>query len=258
LGKNTELTGKIPESWVWTTVGKIYDIVGGGTPSTRKPQYWGGKIPWITSADIHDIKGIRPRKYVTKLGINESATNLVPEGSIIVVTRVGLGKVALTKIPICFSQDSQALIGINTLINPEYALYYLSMAVQVFKYKHRGTTIAGVTKKQLRDLPFPLAPLLEQGRIVSKLEELFTKLDAGVKSLNKVVIIDEKLSKIGLNQSERLRRSILKQAFKGGLVPQEPSDEPADILLEQIIEEREKKKLNKTSKEKMKNRIKRS
>ena len=147
--------GELPEGWVRTSVGEIYKIIGGGTPSTRVPEYWEGDIPWITSADIHGLKQIKPRKYINENAIKRSATNLIPKDSIIVVTRVGLGKVALTKKPICFSQDSQALIGNKELISPDYSLYYLSEAVQIFKYKHRGTTIAGVTKKQLKELHFP-------------------------------------------------------------------------------------------------------
>jgi type I restriction enzyme S subunit len=79
-------------------VGDILDIIGGGTPSTKVPEYWKGNIPWITSADIHGIKDIRPRKQISKKGVENPATNIVPKNSIIVVTRVGvgLGKVALT------------------------------------------------------------------------------------------------------------------------------------------------------------------
>lgn len=138
---------QLPDRWIWTTVGQLYDIVGGGTPSTKIPEYWNGTVPWISSADIYGVKDIRPRRHITQDGIEKSATNLVPEETIIVVTRVGLGKVAITKKPLCFSQDSQALIGNSSLLNPNYSLYYLSQAVQIFKYKHRGTTIAGVTKK---------------------------------------------------------------------------------------------------------------
>src|SRR3990172_2744961 len=151
-----------PKGWVWTRVGQLYNIVGGGTPSTEIAGYWKGGIPWITSADIHGLKDIRPRKQISKDAIENSATNLVPKNSLIVVTRVGLGKIALTKVPICFSQDSQALINSSFLLYPDYSLYYLSKAVQVFKYTHRGTTIAGVTKKQLAELEFPLPPLPEQ------------------------------------------------------------------------------------------------
>ena len=199
----------------------LYEVIGGGTPSTSVEEYWGGDIPWITSADIHGLKDIRPRKKINKKAIKNSATNLVPAGSIIVVTRVGLGKLAFVNEPLCFSQDSQALlVKNNKSVLPEYALYYLSQAVQSFKYKSRGTTISGVTKKQLKELPFPLPPLSEQGRIVAKIEALFSQLDAGTAALKRV--------QAGL---KRYRASVLKAACEGKLVPQDPNDGPVDELL---------------------------
>ena len=225
---------ELPNGWVWTTVGEIYDIVGGGTPSTNVEEYWKGDTDWVTSADIYGLKDIRPRKLITKAAIENSATNLVPEGSLIVVTRVGLGKVALTKIPICFSQDSQALIGDCSSIYPDYSLYYLAQAVQVFKYQNRGTTIAGVTKKQLSELPFFLPPLAEQHRIVSAIEQQFTRLDAGVAALRQA---QAKL--------KRYRAAVLKAAVDGKLIEawraEHPTTEPASMLLDRILKERHAK-----------------
>lgn len=221
----------LPRSWVWTSVGEIYDIVGGGTPSTNNPEYWTGEIPWITSADIFGLKDIRPRRFITNDAIKESATNVVPVNSLIVVTRVGLGKVALAKSHLCFSQDSQALIPTDLPINPLYSLYYLSKAVQIFKYKHRGTTIAGVTKKQLSALSYPLAPLPEQHRIVARIEELFSRLDAGVEALQKAKA-----------QLRRYRQAVLKAAVEGRLTEEwrkaHPEVEPAKKSLERVDNER--------------------
>ena len=223
---------KLPQGWVWSNLRALYDIVGGGTPSTTVTDYWKGKIPWITSADIHGPKDLRPRRAISEKAIANSTTNLVPSGSLIVVTRVGLGKIAITDHPLCFSQDSQALVGINELLDPKYALYYLSMAVQIFKYENRGTTISGVTKKQLADLQFPLAPTNEQVRVVEKIEELITKLDAGVEALHK-----------SQAQLERYRLSVLKAAVTGELTNQwreahQAELEPASELLSRILKER--------------------
>ena len=103
---------------------------------------------------------------------------MVSIGSIIVVTRVGLGKIARTKTPLCFSQDSQALIENVSFTHPDYVPYYLSQTVQLFKHTSRGTTISGVTKKQLSQLTLPLPPLNEQKRIISKIESIFGRIDA--------------------------------------------------------------------------------
>ena len=192
------------------------------------------RIPWITSANIHGVKDVRPERYISQRGIDNSATNLVPKGSIVVVTRVSLGKLALAGRDICFSQDSQALLP-NGYIFPEYALYYLSQAVQIFKYQNRGTRINGVTKKQLSDLPFPVAPLPEQHRIVAKIEELFTQLVAGVAELRQVKA-----------QLKRYRQAVLKAAVEGELTREwreahRGEIEPASLLLERILEERRAK-----------------
>ncbi len=225
---------ELPNGWAWTRVGEIYNIVGGGTPSTDIEEYWKGDIAWITSADIYGLKDIRPRKRITKAAIENSATNLVPAESLIVVTRIGLGKVALTKIPLCFSQDSQSLIGVSSSIHPDYSLYYLAQATQVFKYQSRGTTIAGVTKNQLSELPFPLPPFAEQQRIVAAIEQQFSRLDVGVAALRQA---KEKL--------KRYRAAVLKAAVEGKLTEtwraEHPATEPASKLLERILSERRAK-----------------
>lgn len=227
----------LPPSWVWTTVGTIYDLVGGGTPSTKVPEYWKGDVPWITSADIHGIRDIRPRNNISLDAVEESATNLVPAGSLIVVTRVGLGKMGITETAMCFSQDCQALVFQSGLMDHQYSLHYLSMAVQIFKYRNRGTTIGGVTTKRLRDLAFPLAPLPEQHRIVEKVETLFAELDKGIQRLQ-----------TAREQLRFYRHAVLKHAFEGKLTEKWRKDhalqlDTASALLDEVRAEREKRYL---------------
>ena len=152
-----------------------------------------------------------------------------------VVTRVGLGKVAITQKPLCFSQDSQGLVFNTSLLHSLFLTYYLSRAVQRFRYEGRGTTISGVTKKQLRELPVLLPPLPEQHRIVAEIEKQFTRLGASVDALKRVQA-----------NLKRYRASVLKAACEGRLVPTEAelaraedhNYEPADRLLVRILAER--------------------
>jgi type I restriction enzyme S subunit len=222
----------IPKTWAYTSLGEAYKIVGGGTPSTEKMAYWGGNTPWITSADIEGVRQINVRKYVTEKGIAESTTTKVPPKTLLVVTRVGLGKIAISESDICFSQDLQGLIQKPELICPEYTLYLLSYELQILKFEGRGTTISGVTKNQLKDLGFPLPPHNEQKRIVAKLEELFSELDKGIESL-----------KIAREQLNVYRQALLKHVFEGKLTAawrEENKDklETADELLKRIQAER--------------------
>ena len=156
--------------WPLVKVQDVCDgILSGGTPSTKNEKYWKGDIPWITSADIVDIKTAKPRKHITKEAIKESATNLIPKGNLIVVTRVGLGKLFRNDFDVCISQDSQGLI-IKDEINADYLVYVLKDRVENFKKVSQGSTIQGVTKKQLSEIQFPLPPLEVQKKIVDEIK----------------------------------------------------------------------------------------
>ena len=144
-------------------------MLSGGTPSTAREDYWEGDIPWITSADIIDIKTALPRKYITEKAIQESATNLVKRGNLIVVTRVGLGKIFANDFDVCISQDSQGLI-IKEGVDVNYLVWVLRDKVHEFKRTSQGSTIQGVTKKQLSEMQIPLPPLEVQREVVAEIE----------------------------------------------------------------------------------------
>ena len=169
---------KLPDGWVITTVDNLFFVVGGGTPSTNKVEYWGNGIPWFSSADINENGVITPRRCVTQLGLDNSTTNVVPKGSVVVVTRVGLGKVAITDDDMCFSQDNQALIPqYSKVIDSWYLFHFMFHEMQTLKLSGRGTTISGITKKQLSDIYLWIPPFAEQHRIVVAVETAFEQLD---------------------------------------------------------------------------------
>ena len=100
----------VDPEWPVVVLGDVCtDILSGGTPSTKIEGYWEGDIPWITSADIVNLETAKPRRYITQDAIKASATNLIRSGNVIVVTRVGLGKLFKNGFDVCISQDSQGL-----------------------------------------------------------------------------------------------------------------------------------------------------
>lgn len=168
-------------------LGDIFILVGGGTPTTSIEEYWGYGTPWISSADIDHSGRIFYRRRVTPSGVANSTTNVVPRGTVIVVTRVGLGKVAQLEEDTCFSQDIHALLAKETApaYSSRFLMYQLLFKMQTVKYSGRGTTISGITKKQLADVSLYFPSLPVQERIVARIEELFSQLNAGVETLKK-------------------------------------------------------------------------
>lgn len=137
-------------SWEQRKVSTIAsDTRGGGTPATSNETYWSGNIPWIQSSDLSEGKlfGVEPRKYISRDGLNNSATQLVPEKSIAVVTRVGVGKLAFMPFSYTTSQDFLSLCKLQT--EPHFTVYALYQMLQGELQAVQGTSIKGMTKDDL-------------------------------------------------------------------------------------------------------------
>ncbi|HZK18117.1 MAG TPA: restriction endonuclease subunit S [Clostridia bacterium] len=164
--------------------GKIY---GGGTPRTTIDKFWNGDIPWIQSSDLTDGKvfDITPNKMITMPGLNNSATKLVPGNSIAVITRVGVGKLALMPFPYTTSQDFVSLSRLN--INPWFGVYSCYKKLQGESYAVQGTSIKGITKDELLEKSISIPSINEQ----EQLGNFFKQLD------NLITLHQHKLDKLG-------------------------------------------------------------
>lgn len=141
-------------------------IISGGTPSTERPEFWNGDIPWITSADIQDYFTATPKKSLS----HKAKPNILPAGNIIVVTRVGLGKLLVTDRDLAFSQDSQGLF-LKAGNSNRYLAYALGQEIQKFKTIGRGATIKGVTRDDLVNVEIPLPDIDTQRHIAAVLDK---------------------------------------------------------------------------------------
>jgi type I restriction enzyme S subunit len=125
------------------------ETYGGGTPSTSKSEYWNGDIPWIQSSDLveNKVANVESRKRISENGLKNSATKLIPENSIAIVTRVGVGKLALMKNRYATSQDFLSLSKLK--IDCLYGVYSIWKKLQSEKLAVQGTSIKGLTKEEL-------------------------------------------------------------------------------------------------------------
>lgn len=158
-------------------LGRLGSFQGGGTPSTTEEKYWIGNIPWISSSDINenDIKNINVTRYINETSIKESATKLIQKGSILFVSRVGVGKLAIAHTDLCTSQDFTNL----TLKNDDnkYISYYFLANKNLLVRYSQGTSIKGFTINDIKTLKLNLPSKQEQEKIASFLTSIDTKVE---------------------------------------------------------------------------------
>lgn len=169
------LTGKRrqPEfsgEWNAVELRKLGRFVGGGTPSTNNLDWWKGKTPWISSSDLEEnqIRTIKMSRHITEEAIAHSATNLCPAGAILVVSRVGVGKVAVAPVDLCTSQDFTNIIVNNC--NPCFLAYTLSIVMKEKAATTQGTSIKGVTSDEIAAIKVRIPSRMEQDAIANALE----------------------------------------------------------------------------------------
>ena len=139
------------DPWEQRKLGELADgVFGGGTPKTSIDTYWNGSIPWIQSSNLMDdkIENFINDKSITNLAIKESATKLIPANSIAIVTRVGVGKVALIREKFATSQDFLSF-HCRHEHNPLFMAYQISRLMKVKSRLLQGTSIKGITKSEV-------------------------------------------------------------------------------------------------------------
>lgn len=159
--------------WKMKTIENIAaKTLGGGTPATSHAEYWNGNIPWIQSSDLSgdSIENPTVRKWVSETGIKNSATMLIPENSIAVVTRVGVGKVSMMLGSYATSQDFISLVDIKG--NLRFITIAVKQTVQASLSQLQGSTIKGITRDELISKKLRVPSTEEQAAIGSYFRQL--------------------------------------------------------------------------------------
>ena len=223
---------EIPEGWEWCRINDLGDIITGGTPSKQNPEYYGNDYPFYKPGDLD--KGVDICNSVDGLSKKGYNASRKLKANSILVTCIGatIGKTGLISRDGACNQQINAIIPHNALF-PKYIYYTIcSPSIQAIIRKDAGqTTLPIMNKNNFSKILFPLPPLAEQKRIVAKIEELMPKVEEYGKA-------QEALDKLNAELPEKLKKSILQEAIEGRLVPQDPNDEPASVLLDKIRKEK--------------------
>lgn len=203
---------EVPENWVWVRLGEVTKVVGGGTPSTSKKEYYDeGNISWLSPVDLSNYNGIyisRGNKMITLEGLNNSSAKLLPKDTVCLTSRAPIGYVAIAEKELCTNQGFKSFLPSPTYL-AKFLYWYLKGNKELLESKASGTTFLELSASKAATIEFPLPPLSEQQRIVERIEELFAKLDEAKERLQEVA------------DSFAVRKAaILHKAFTGELTKQ--------------------------------------
>lgn len=173
----------VPEGWIPLTLGDVCDAVGGGTPSTSRPEYWGGEVAWVTPTDVtrNDcLVLLDPEKRITEAGLANSSAKLVPPETILMSSRASIGYFALMDRPACTNQGFISVLP-KQLNSRMFLLFNLLSRVDEMIGLATGATFKEISKKTFRALPvlWPtdgqlksfedwVYPLIQQVRLIKK------------------------------------------------------------------------------------------
>lgn len=173
-------------------------FTGGGTPNTSNPNYWNGEIPWIQSSDLKedDVLSLTVKKHISQEGLKNSATKIVPKNSLVIVTRVGVGKLVVNTQEIATSQDFLSLSGIKG--DSRFLAYSLYSLLKKITRRVQGTSIKGITKTDFLKETI-LGPALEEQE----------KISSCMVEVDKLITLHQRK----LETYKKLKKSLLQKMF---------------------------------------------
>jgi type I restriction enzyme S subunit len=229
-----EIPFDIPKSWEWVRLKSLVSVLGDGIHGT--PEYdITGSYYFINGNNLSnnkivikaDTKKVNEKEYQTyKKELNDKTILVSINGTIGNVGHYNGEPVILGKSACYYNLLDIRLKSYITMLM--YTDYFLKYAVE----NATGSTIKNVSLAVMNDFLVPFPPVAEQHRIVAKIEELLPKIEEYGKA-------QDALNKLNTELPERLKKSILQEAIEGRLVPQDPNDEPASVLLAKIRKEKE-------------------
>jgi type I restriction enzyme S subunit len=220
----------LPAGWVYASIGQCFEVSVGATPSRKVADYWGGDVPWVSSGEVRFNHISKTREAITEQGLANSSTQINPAGSVL-LGMIGEGKtrgqVAILDIDAANNQNCAAIWVPETDVPPEFIYCWLWSRYDETRRGSSGNNQPALNKSLVEAMPMPLAPVAEMREVVERLSAQLSGIEAQEREIGHL-----------LRLAAAQRQNILRAAFAGQLVPQDPADEPASALLARIRAER--------------------
>lgn len=219
----------VPTGWALTTVGSVFRVAVGTTPRRDDPSMWGGEVWWVSSGEVAFNRIRSTRETITSKAVLRDG-RVLPAGTVL-LAMIGEGKTrgqpAILDVPAAHNQNCASIRVEGTGVSSEWVYTFLASRYSETRRAGSGNNQPALNKRLIEAIEIPIPPPEEQARIVAEVERQTSFLEACERAVD-----------VGLARAAGLRRSVLKAAFEGRLVPQDPSDEPASVLLDRIRAER--------------------
>ena len=242
-----EIPFEIPDSWYFIRLNNLINYKIGKTPPRGEKSYWNNNYHWVSISDMIDGKNIKETKeMVSQKAYDEIFNNdISPKGTLIMSFKLTIGKVSILDMN---SFHNEAIISIYLYFDNQNIIrdYLFKVLPLISNYGNTKNAIKGKTlnSKSINNLLIPITNLNEINKITNKI----ISLEPIIESYNNKFL---KLEKLNNTYKEELKKSILQYAIQGKLVKQDPNDEPAEVLINKILEE--KRELIKTKQIKKEN-----
>ena len=226
-----EIPFELPSGWAWERMSNIARFSGGKTPSTSHREYWDGNILWVTSKDMKSKYINSSLLMISEQGLEQM--QLYPERTLLLVTRSGILRhtipVAILEKPATINQDLKAIMPY--ISNLEEYIYICIKGMEsrlILEYTKAGATVENINFDAFQKILLPIPP-----------EKQIPKLINATNETEKIICCLESNQSDLIGIISNLKLKILDLAIQGKLVPQNPEDEPASVLLERIRAEKE-------------------
>ena len=164
--------------WEVKRLGDVIEkFVGGGTPSRANPKYWGNEIPWVTVKDFATFNPGQSQESITRAGLQNSASHLIPKGTLITSTRMALGKAVVYEVDVAINQDLKALSPKSDLAM-QYLYFWFQYHGQSIDELGSGSTVKGISLPDLKKIEFQLPLRHEQTAIAAILSDMDAEVSA--------------------------------------------------------------------------------